>query len=344
MRTRGLVAGLLLLLILVGCSQPRGSEVKTVRVLGSPFDPTLGALVSAFHQKHRDIRVEVVEITEQDAPVGVAVSETDLTLNKLQNGEADVFTVLGHGAINLAPGGKVAELDGYVNRSKIDLRSIVGVVDPLRIDGILYAMPIYASPQAIIYNVDMFEAAGVPLPKPGWTWEEFRAAAAKLTSGTGETKVWGFSAPAGPSPLVMNMLFERIGVDEAASGELAKEILQYWSTLMYTDRSVRGVYWQELGDGFGNQIKPEDFRAGRAAMALTGFASLKQWERDIEIKFRWDIAPMPMSRAARPTLSVLPTSFGLAKESPNADAAWRFIEFAASKEGAEILASVIAAL
>ena len=36
------------------------------------------------------------------------------------------------------------------------------------------------------YNTDMFEAAGVPLPEDGWTWEQMVEAARKLTIKEGD--------------------------------------------------------------------------------------------------------------------------------------------------------------
>ena len=61
------------------------------------------------------------------------------------------------------------------------------------------AIPFLQSPEAsIFYRPALFEAAGVTPPPPGkaWTWDEFTAAAQKLTkdtNGDGTPEQWGFS-------------------------------------------------------------------------------------------------------------------------------------------------------
>ena len=57
------------------------------------------------------------------------------------------------------------------------------MVDGLSADGNLYALPYDVGPVMMFYNKDMFAAAGVPEPKPGWTTAEFLDAAKKLTTG-----------------------------------------------------------------------------------------------------------------------------------------------------------------
>ena len=52
------------------------------------------------------------------------------------------------------------------------------------------------SPLAIYYNKDLFDKAGVPYPKDGWTWEDFQDTAVKLTYGAvAPRSVW--RCPAG---------------------------------------------------------------------------------------------------------------------------------------------------
>ncbi|MEI6876091.1 MAG: ABC transporter substrate-binding protein [Spirochaetota bacterium] len=62
--------------------------------------------------------------------------------------------------------------------------------------GKLVALPWNKSTPLVYYNKDMFKAAGVPEPNPGWTWAEFQAAAEKLTiKKDGVTTVYGCEIP-----------------------------------------------------------------------------------------------------------------------------------------------------
>lgn len=85
-----------------------------------------------------------------------------------------------------------AYIQDYVSRgimedlSDVDLKGIVpdNILENIKIDGKLYGIPLSHNAQGLAYNKADLEAAGIPLPKQGWTWEEYfqwaRDAKAKL--------------------------------------------------------------------------------------------------------------------------------------------------------------------
>jgi len=85
-----------------------------------------------------------------------------------------------------------AYMQDYVARgvmadlSDVDLSGIVpdSILENVKIDGKLYGIPLSHNAQGIAYNKPALEEAGIPLPKAGWTWEEYfqwgRDAKAKL--------------------------------------------------------------------------------------------------------------------------------------------------------------------
>ncbi len=76
-----------------------------------------------------------------------------------------------------------AFINEYVSRGTLaDLSDIdlTGIVDPqlvenLKIDGKLYGIPLSHNGQGFAYNKTALEAAGVTLPKLGWTWDDYFA-------------------------------------------------------------------------------------------------------------------------------------------------------------------------
>ncbi|REK53637.1 MAG: ABC transporter substrate-binding protein [Thermobacillus sp.] len=74
-----------------------------------------------------------------------------------------------------------AYIQDYVSRgimadlSDIDLTGIVPdqILENVKINGKLYGVPLSYNAQGIAYNRAELEAAGIPLPWKGWTWEEF---------------------------------------------------------------------------------------------------------------------------------------------------------------------------
>lgn len=62
-------------------------------------------------------------------------------------------------------------------------------------DGTTYYLTREWNNMIIHYNPQMFEDAGLDMPSPEWTWEEFVETAKALTTGEGESKVFGFAIP-----------------------------------------------------------------------------------------------------------------------------------------------------
>lgn len=59
------------------------------------------------------------------------------------------------------------------------------------INGNYYGLPIDVSPWFVMINKKMLDAAGLPIPSLDWTWDDYREYAAKMTSGSGQDKVYG---------------------------------------------------------------------------------------------------------------------------------------------------------
>lgn len=54
------------------------------------------------------------------------------------------------------------------------------LLDAFRIRGKLFGIPLLFSPRIIVCNRRMFKENGVPLPRPGWSWDEFMACVRQL--------------------------------------------------------------------------------------------------------------------------------------------------------------------
>ena len=74
---------------------------------------------------------------------------------------------------------------------------LVRVAQPVTIeqlttdDGNFYAVPFRSDFWVLYYNKDLFDAAGVEYPSNDLTMEDYDALARKMTSGSGDTKVYG---------------------------------------------------------------------------------------------------------------------------------------------------------
>ena len=71
--------------------------------------------------------------------------------------------------------------------------------DVFTIDGNLYELPTDCNDAVVHVNTKMFQEAGIEIPYDGWTWEEFRSIAKQLTTGEGDSKVYGFGTSLSPA-------------------------------------------------------------------------------------------------------------------------------------------------
>ena len=197
-------------------------------------------------------------------------------------------------------------------------------------DDQLQCIPQNASSLAVYYNVDAFKEAGIEPPTDSWTYDEFIAAAEKLT-GDGKHGVGFDPNTIRSAPWVWG-----------AGGELVDSETAPTKFLYDTPEGRRGlehmVALQEKGlapnadeaDAKGND---ERFIEGSVAMFLSS-------RRDVPLlrtitDFEWDVAPFPTD--VEPASVLHSDGFCIAK-SDKADAAWMWIEYALGKQGQEVLA------
>ncbi|HWI63724.1 MAG TPA: extracellular solute-binding protein [Symbiobacteriaceae bacterium] len=302
------------------------SGPSIVRVLTLPGDPTLDVLISAYYGKYQNARVDKVTVT-----AGSSVVES--FRQKLVDGAADVVPL--YGGMNpwtaqLVQSSAVVALDPYIQKAKFNLSPLGSVAEQLRVDGHLYELPYLAPAPVIVYNLDMFTAAGLPFPKEGWTWDQFREAARKLTRGDGDGKVWGLSSVI-VDALAQHWFYERSEnwrTDEKA----LREGLQFFATLLFTDKALSPSV--QLGP---SAVYRDDFWQGKAAMSLEygGFASAGSFRNS---KVKYGVAPFPVHAGGKSMGIVLPYTMAVASNGQNLDAAWQFVSFACGPEGALALA------
>jgi len=94
---------------------------------------------------------------------------------------ADVMLFAGATFVNFQEQGAFADLAPYLTKLNIDTSQYTSVPEVFRPGKETYALPFQLTITTWYANIDMFEAAGVALPKEGWTWDEMLEAAKALT-------------------------------------------------------------------------------------------------------------------------------------------------------------------
>jgi multiple sugar transport system substrate-binding protein len=148
-------------------------------------------LVDSFNQTHPTINVSVLETNNDYALQKV--------LTAVRGGNPpDVAYLYGSWAPNVAKIPSVVDLTSTVKQASVNWSDFwPGEQQVATVNGKVIGIPALVDNLGIVYNSAMFAAAGVAPPTADWTWDDFRAAAKKLTDPS--KKQFGTSYPADAS-------------------------------------------------------------------------------------------------------------------------------------------------
>lgn len=191
------------------------------------------------------------------------------------------------------------------------------IMDGLKADGKQIAIPYDSGPMVIFYNKDLFKAAGVPDPKPGWTMDEFSAAAKKLTTG-GRTGLVTTPGDLGVASWVRTLT----GAEPLADGKLNLTDQKFadgfttWAGFVRTDKIAPQV------PSGNTDFETTQFTSGKSAMQLNGPWSLIDTLG--KVKFNLGIAPIPAGPDGSKTFTA-GSGFGISRSCKTPDAAFQAI-------------------
>ena len=202
----------------------------------------------------------------------------------------------------------------------------------------MFRIPRYMITVVHYFNQDMFDRAGLanPLqldPAGDWTYATLRDIAKKLTIRTGDqVQQWGFTTDTDGYRTLTTWVRAHGGDWYDPNNPLnfigdeggAVEALSLLQEMIWVDGSTHPEYITD------------EFRAGNVAIAEDGIhAVLGRYDVAIGNSFNWNIAPAPVGPNGRKSYSG-DDGFVIWRNTPNPEAAWRFVKFLTSKEGQEI--------
>jgi multiple sugar transport system substrate-binding protein len=235
--------------------------------------------------------------------------------------------------------GQLAPLDSYLQADRFDLPDFYPrLLDLFNYQGSYYGLPRDNDTKVIYYNRTLFADAGLPPPRPGWTWTDLRNAANRLVrrDAVGRPLVYGFAFESalwwrmwvwqnGGDILDDPLLPSRVRLDEPA----AVEALTFLSDLIRYDRVTPPADVLQSSDRI-----TELFRSGRLAMAFGGHGKVPLLAE--EPNLAWDVAPLP---AGRQRVNVAGgAGYTIWSGSPHKDAAWTFLSFLEGEKGQALFA------
>nr|WP_238355521.1 sugar ABC transporter substrate-binding protein [Kribbella sandramycini] len=198
-------------------------------------------------------------------------------------------------------------------------------------DGQLGGLPSLMNTYGVWYNADAFTAAGVPIPKSGWTWDEMYAAAQKLT-GKGGAK-YGLVADqlTGPDgPFTMSMYAVSAGgapfTDDVNHPTKAEADAKYTEGVQKLVDAVKNG--SVAPPGYDASNAQSLFAAGKVPMMFGGQWLAAGFQVD-KPKVKYGFAPFPQVT----TPATLYDSVGICtpQYTKNQDATFKVLEYINTK-------------
>lgn len=188
-----------------------GSEPVVLQWWGS-FPENMGPnqVCEAFNKIDPNLQVEYTRFVNDDA------GNTKLDVSLMSDSSIDVFLSLNDVLLNKRIDSGYAEpLDELFDKVGFNIKDDYDdAIEQRQKDGHYYSLPAKKMTSAILYNKDMFDAAGVAYPDADWTYDEFLDAATKLTHGEGNNKVYGYFFPGyDAGQPATSMLVSKLGAD-----------------------------------------------------------------------------------------------------------------------------------
>ena len=167
----------------------KSDDVVTLRLWGG-VPPEAGPQESCdlFNKEYKDRGIQV----EYERFVNDETGNLKLETNLLSGTGIDLYISYASDQLEKRASGDMAlDLSEFMKEDDFDLESYVGdMAKAYYVDGKPYSLPTKSDKYGIVINKDMFDKAGIEVPKD-WTFEEFREIAKKLTHGEGQDKVYG---------------------------------------------------------------------------------------------------------------------------------------------------------
>ena len=325
----GMAAGL------VGCgggnqsgAAADGSVNLTFQIWDVAQRDGMQAMCDAYTAQHPNVKIEVQVTSWNEYWTKLEAAATSGQM-------PDIFWMHTNELLKYADNGMLADCSDIVDTSKF---SEVSLSNASGSDGTLYAVPKDKDTVGLVYNKEMFDAAGVSYPDESWTWDDLTDASQKIYDATGK---YGYMAYGDDQLGYWNFVYQNGGYilneDKTQAGftqPATAEAMKFYIGLQQYDWCPDQNYFAETAPGTA-------FFSEKGAMFLEGdWNILAELQNYPEMQGKWDVAvlpkaPNPVSGDGRATISN-GLSYATAANNKNLDTVKDVLKFFGSEEGQRI--------
>ena len=328
---------LVLLLSLAGCGSADGKEHLTFQIWDVAQRASMEAMCAAYTAQHPDVVIDVQIVSWNEY-------WTKLEAAAESNTMPDIFWMHTNQILYYADFGMLADVtDLYADEDPSYYQnhfSEISIGNASGSDGRLYGVPKDKDNVVLVYNKEMFDAAGVAYPDENWTWDDMISASAQIYEKTGkygymaynddQMGYWSFVYQAGGCILTEDKT--RAGFDQPGT----RKGMEFYVGLQDYEWCPDQAYFAETAPGTA-------FFSGIGSMYIEGnWELMNKCVSFPDMNGKWDIAPMPkcpdpVSGDGRATISN-GLCYSTAARGKTRDIALDVIKFFGTEE-AQLLAS-----
>jgi multiple sugar transport system substrate-binding protein len=260
-----------------------------------PSVDQINQIISNFEKKNPNIHVENVQLVNNGNSVEF-YKKLDLMAASGEPIDVTDFSNVDF-VSERAARGVLEPLDDYLKKDSINVDQTYYMTPKL--DGKVYGLENSNQLWLVAINKDALDAAKLPVPTWGWTWDDFREYAKKMTNGSGDAKqfgafffTWGEYAN---MSAYMELPHPYLKKDQTSvfGDESFKNFFNLRRAMEKDDQSVK-LYSDVIG---GKLRYDSEFLSGKAAMIPTAnfVVNLIKDTAKFPHTFKTVFAPMPVS-------------------------------------------------
>lgn len=283
------------------------------------------ALSDAYTKEHPNVEIEVQAL-------GWDEYWTKLEASAVSNTMPDIFWMHSNQMFKYADAGMLADCTELVDAGNFDSGAVENAKGS---DGNLYGVPKDKDIVALLYNKEVFDAAGAEYPNEDWTWEDLEETSEQIFQETGK---YGYMAYAHDQIGYWNFVYQNGGTILNADGSAptytnpaTEEAIAYYI-------GIQEHEWCPTQAQFANTGAAELFFSGQGAMYYAGSWDLVNLCKTYEdMNGKWDVAvlpkcPNPKSGDGRASISNS-VSYATSAKGKKKELAMDFLAYLGSEEG-----------
>lgn len=284
------------------------------------------------HQKMAD------EFTKQHPNITIQIDVVPWSdyWTKLQTAVAggdayDVFWLNANAFANYVGKKAILDITPMITSDKVDMsvfpKSLVTMYSS---DGKNYGMPKDFDTIGLYYNKKLFDEAGVKYPDDTWTWDDFKAAAKKLTTKT----TWGFAAVNSYQTGYSNLIIQNGGKFlDPTTNKATLDMPETCEALNFYESFIKEGISPDQATMAASSPEEQLFPGGKVAMLINGSWMAKSYS---ELEFPVGVAVLPQGKQRASAIHGLGNVISATSKHP--EAAWEWVKFLSTEQAQKIAA------